>query len=397
MTIVREKAAKRQRGSSLQRVVLKNGAVRWRFRLDLGPDPKTGRRRQRTLTFATEREAVEAQSRARSEVRADVYIEPSRLTVAEWLHAWQDTHSRTWRPATLQSYRHTLVPVIAFLGDRRLQDVRREHVEKMVRHLENMPTRAGTKRSARSTAYALRLLATAFDAAVADDLMKRNPAKHVKPPVQRAQEMQTWNAQEIRLFLDHVADGPFAAGWHLSALGLRRGEVLGLRWCDVDLDAAEVHVRQSRTPAMGQVAVVEPKTKRGRRTVPLTKEAVSALRRTRQLTVLDNPLVPFQAKRDGSRLVVVNQAGEPLHPTTWGHMFNGHVSELGLRRIRLHDMRHTAATLLLQAGVAPVVVAGILGHSPAVLLSTYAHALPNAKRDAVDLLAGLYNAPAGGS
>lgn len=78
-------------------------------------------------------------------------------------------------------------------------------------------------------------------------------------------------------------------------------------------------------------------------------------------------------------------------------MFNGHVSELGLRRIRLHDMRHTAATLLLQAGVAPVVVAGILGHSPAVLLSTYAHALPNAKRDAVDLLAGLYNAPAGGS
>jgi integrase len=71
-------------------------------------------------------------------------------------------------------------------------------------------------------------------------------------------------------------------------------------------------------------------------------------------------------------------------------MFNDHVKALGLRRIRLHDMRHTAATLMLQAGVAPVVVAGILGHSPAVLLSTYAHALPNAKRDAVDVLAGLY-------
>ena len=129
----------------------------------------------------------------------------------------------------------------------------------------------------------------------------------------------TWTAEEVRLFLDHVADGPFAAGWHLSALGLRRGEVLGLRWSDVDLEAAEVHVRQSRTPAFGEVAVVEPKTKRGRRTVPLTPEAVSALRRTRQLTMLDNPLIPFASKRDGNRLVVVNQAGDPLHPSTWGH------------------------------------------------------------------------------
>lgn len=149
-------------------------------------------------------------------------------------------------------------------------------------------------------------------------------------------------------------------------------------------------MRRSRTPAFGKVAVVEPKTKRGRRTVPLTPDAVNALRHCRQLTVLDNPVIPFVSKRDDSRLVIVNQAGEPLHPSTWGHMFNDHVKALGLRRIRLHDLRHTAATLMLQAGVAPVVVAGILGHSPAVLLSTYAHALPNAKRDAMDVLAELY-------
>ncbi|PVW05447.1 hypothetical protein DEA06_06825 [Microbacterium sp. Gd 4-13] len=385
-------SAKRQRGSSLQRVVLKNGSVRWRFRLDLAPDTKTGKRRQRTLTFATEREAVEAQARARSEVHADTYIEPVRVTVAEWLQTWQDINARTWRPATAQSYRHTLVPVIAALGPRRLQELRREHVETMVRHLERLPTRTGGKRSARSTAYALRLLTTALDAAIAEDILKRNPAKHVKAPTQRAQEMQTWTATEVRAFLDHVADGPLVGGWHLTAVGLRRGEVLGLRWCDVDLDAAEVHVRQSRTPAFGEVAVVEPKTKRGRRTVPLTPEAVAALRRTRQQTLLDNPVIPFQAKRDANRLVIVNQAGDPIHPSTWGHWFDRHVEAAGLRRIRLHDMRHTAATLMLQAGITPVVVAGILGHSPAVLLTTYAHALPNAKRDAVDLLAAMYRA-----
>ncbi|MFF0911857.1 tyrosine recombinase XerC [Microbacterium enclense] len=180
-------------------------------------------------------------------MRADVYIEPSKITVAEWLTTWQEIHARTWRPATAQSYHHTLAPVVANMGGRRLQELRREHVESLVRHLERLPTRAGGKRSARSTAYALRLLTTALDAAVAEDLMNRNPARHVKPPVQRTQEMQTWTAEEVRLFLAHVADSPFAAGWHLSALGLRRGEVLGLRWSDVDLEAAEVHVRQSRT------------------------------------------------------------------------------------------------------------------------------------------------------
>lgn len=385
-----DKTVQRQRGSSLQRVTLKDGSIRWRFRLDLAPDPKTGRRRQRTLTYKTEAEAIKAQAAARNAVEEQTYIQPDRVTIAEWLATWQEVNARTWRPATRQSYGHTLAPVIVELGKRRLQDLRREHVEGMVRHFIKTPTRTGGPRSARSTAYALRLLTTALDAAVAEDLIKRNPAKHVKAPAQTSKEMNAWTGEEVAAFLAHVADDDLAGGWHLTALGLRRGEVVGLRWCDVDLEAGEVHVRQSRTPAFGEVAVVPPKTKRGRRTVPLTPDAVAALRQTRQRTLLDNPVIPFRMKRDPNRLVIVNQAGEPLHPATWGHWFDQHVKAAGLRRIRLHDVRHSAATLLLQAGIPPVVVAGILGHSPAVLLTTYAHALPDAKRDAVDVLAALY-------
>ncbi len=140
----------------------------------------------------------------------------------------------------------------------------------------------------------------------------------------------------------------------------------------------------------GTVTIVEPKTKRGRRTMPLTAEAISALRHTRQRTLLDNPVIPFAEKWNGNRLVVVNQAGDPVHPATWGHWFDRHIRTAGLRHIRLHDVRHTAATLLLQAGIPAVTVAGILGHSPTVLLTTYAHALPDAKRDAMEVLAGLY-------
>jgi integrase len=382
--------ARRQRGSSLQRVVLKDGSVRWRFRLDLLADPKTGKRRQRTLTYRTEAEAVKAQAAARTAIEEQNYIEPDRVTASAWLEAWQEVNARTWRPATRQSYRHTLAPVIKELGERRLQDLRREHVEAIVRHLIKTPTRTGGPRSARSTAYALQLLRTALEAAVAEDLIKRNPAKHVKAPPQQSKEMSVWTGDEVAAFLAHVADDDLAGGWHLTAHGLRRGEVIGLRWCDVDLEVGEVHVRQSRTSAFREVAVVPPKTKRGRRTVPLTPAAVAALRQTRQRTLLDNPAIPFSAKRDGNRLVVVNRAGEPVHPDTWGHWFDRHVLEAGLRRIRLHDMRHTAATVLLQAGIPSVVVAGILGHSPAVLLTTYAHALPDAKRDAMDVLADLY-------
>ncbi len=154
----------RQRGSSIQRVELKNGEVRWRFRIDLGPGPN-GKRRQRTLTFRTEAEAIDEQAKLRTDVREGSYIEPSRVTVTGWLDTWREMNARTWTPTTRASYRNTLTPVLKLIGTMRLQDLRREHVETMVRKLSTTSLRTGkTSRSPRSVAYALQLVKTAMKA-----------------------------------------------------------------------------------------------------------------------------------------------------------------------------------------------------------------------------------------
>lgn len=111
-------------------------------------------------------------------------------------------------------------------------------------------------------AYALTLLKTALRAAVAEDLIKRNPAEFVKPPPQPSREMQTWTADELRTFLEHGADDDLAGAWHLTALGLRRGEVLALRWADVDLEQAVSSVSADpacRRPAKGRSSSSSPK------------------------------------------------------------------------------------------------------------------------------------------
>lgn len=388
----------RQRGSSIQKVTLKDGSPRWRFRIDLPTGPN-GERRQSTLTFRTEAEAVNAQANARVDLRAGTYIEPSRITVSDWLDVWLEMTHRTLRPATRTSYRATLVPVRHHIGKVRLQDLRRDHIEQMVRSMSRERSRTGQPRSPRSVAYALTITKTALKAAVAEEFIKRNPAEFVKQPAQPSKEMNTWTEGELGAFLSSVADDDLAGAWHLTALGLRRGEVLGLRWRDVDLETGVVRVRQTRTVAYGDEqanergeVVVEPKTKRGRRDVPLHPAAFEALRQTRQRTILDSEMVPFPEKKNPDRYVVVNALGDPIAPDVYGAMFARAVRSAGVRIIRLHDVRHTVATLLLQRGVPPVIVAGILGHSPAVLMTTYAHALPDAKRDAVELLGDIYKA-----
>ncbi|MFT4030166.1 MAG: tyrosine-type recombinase/integrase [Protaetiibacter sp.] len=310
-------------------------------------------------------------------------------------HRWLASGERAWKPATVVSYRRALAPVRGVLGARLIQELRKSDIETMVAMIEAASDRPSkTHRSPRTVAYSLLMLRMALDGAVVDELIRRNPAEHVKPPKQEPREMATWTASEVQRFLTHVADDPLAGVWHLTALGMRRGEVLGVRWGDVDLDAGVVHVRQARVQAGREVVTGRPKTDRGRRDVPLHPAAVEALKRTRQATVVGSAVVPLRAKRDDSRLIAVDAAGEPLTPQAYSTAFQQHAEAAGLPRIRLHDVRHTAATLMLAQGVPPVTVAGVLGHSPDVLLRVYAHALPEAKRDAVNLLGALYAAGA---
>jgi integrase len=188
--------------------------------------------------------------------------------------------------------------------------------------------------------------------------------------------MKTWTAGELRRFLEHVQGERLYALWLLAAsTGMRRGEVLALRWPDVDLGAGRISIGQSKTAA-------------GRRSVALDPGTVVALKAWRKAQMAER--LAWGAAYADSGLVFTREDGTPLVTSSVGRTFARWQRQAGLSRIRFHDLRHTHATLALQAGVHPKVVSGRLGHaSIAITLDTYSHAVPALEEEAAATVAAL--------
>lgn len=379
----------RQRGSSIKKVILANGEPRWRFRVDLEPD-ETGKRRQRTLTFRTEAEAVSEQAKARTGISQGTWTEPSKITLDEWCKTWLAIGERTWRPSTHNSYERTLALPRRELGSIRLQRLTRADVESLVRKMSREGGRDGKGRSPRTISLMLTVLSKVMKEAVREGYVGTNVVDRVRKPRRAPREMKTWTAEQMAVFLTSVADDPLAGVWQVAALGLRRGELLGMRWSDIDLEAGMLTIRQARVQAGKKTVLGDPKTERGRRTVPLHPAAINALRDTRRRTLTENPAVPMRDKTGGERLVAVDGLGNPITPAAFSTAFQRHAAAAELPRIRLHDMRHSAISILLQQGVPVVTVARLAGHDPAMTMSVYGHATDDTARLATDLLGRLY-------
>jgi integrase len=179
-------------------------------------------------------------------------------------------------------------------------------------------------------------------------LVARNVAQLADPPTPKRADMRTWTAGELRRFLEHDEGERLAALWMLTAsTGMRRGEALGLRWVDVDLDLARVAVRQTLVLAGRQVVVSEPKTSRGRRSIALDPRTVAALKAWKTAQIAER--LTWGPAWSDSGLVFTREDGTPIHPEWLSDAFEWRVKTAGLPRIRLHDLRHTHASL----GLAP--------------------------------------------
>jgi integrase len=228
--------------------------------------------------------------------------------------------------------------------------------------------------------------------AVRWERLTRSPVDAADPPSIRGdgnRELKTWSAAQLRAFLDSTRSESLSPLWHLLAMtGMRRGEALGLRWEDVDLENGRLAVRRALIPIGAAVVVSEPKTARGRRSVALDPETVAALKRQAAQQLEDQA-----EKGDGwseTGLVFTSEAGEAWHPDVASRKFRQAVKRSLLPVIRLHDLRHTHATLALRAGIHPKVVSERLGHATiAITLDTYSHAIPAMQEEAAALIAGL--------
>lgn len=319
-------------------------------------------------------------------------------TLGRWLEHWlRLCNVRALRPTTVEHYKNILglyVPPDLLSAD--LSDVRPQHLSSVYEQMLAGGRRYGQGGLSSRTVRLLHvILHKAFADAVRLGILEWNPAHAADAPSRRAcrpRVYPTWSPAELRKFLDSVRDDEFYAAFYLAAAtGLRRGEVVALRWCDLDLnrDDGQLHVVQTVVLLRGKVQIGVPKTDRGRRVVALDKKTVEVLHRHRRHAERQRQLAG-KTKLDERDFVFIDPAGGPLRPTRLSSRFERRLQAAGLRKIRFHDLRHTHATHALQVGVHPKIVSERLGHSSiAITLDTYSHAMPSMQREAAEAVAAL--------
>jgi len=331
-----------------------------------------GKRDQRWHSgFRTLRDARKARAEIIGRLERGTYVAPSKLTLRTFVEEeWLPSIRGRLRPSTFTSYAGNLRKhVLPELGSRRLQYITPSMLNKLYADLADSLSVATVR-------YVHSITRRALADAEKWDRLARNPADRATAPKRvRPTKLQTWTADELKQFLAHVSDDRLYAAWRLSAMtGLRRGELLGLRWRDLDLDADPPRLTVAET-LIGARESSTPKTEEGRRSIDLDPGTASILKSHRKLQAEERlALGPAYTDRG---LVFCAEDGSPLWPRSFSRAFDRHSNEAGLPRMPLKNLRHTHATLLLANGVPPKVIQERLGHADiTITLRVYAHAIP---------------------
>ncbi|MEU4683457.1 tyrosine-type recombinase/integrase [Streptomyces xinghaiensis] len=312
-----------------------------------------------------------------AKVESGVPVPTRSAKLAEWLPYWLDNVVKPRRKlSTFDKYEaHVRLYLVPSLGAKRLESLGVADVRRFLVRLEQQTTAATAKESHR-------VLRTALSAACREELITRNVASLVEPPRAKSRELNPWTLDETLAFLAAARKDPLYAAFVLAiAMGLRRGEIVGLRWTDVDLEKRVLYVRQQTQRRRGVLYDDDPKGRR-RRAVPLPAMCVAPLRwhRMRQAAAKHRA---GESWRDGG-YVFATRTGSPVEPRNLYRSFTRVAESADLRVIRLHDARHGCATLLTAAGAAPRVVMEILGHSQiSITMDVYTHVVQDTQREAI--------------
>lgn len=346
--------------------------------VELDRDPVTGKRRQKWHSgYRTKRSAEDALAELVSGVNAGTYVVKTRQTVGEYSAEWLAAIEPTVRPSTFDSYRRTVrLHVVPYLGAARLTAVDAGALNRLYADLLSCGRKTSVGGlSPRSVAYVHAIVHRMFRDAVKWGRLARNPADAADPPrgPRPGQGMRVWSGEDLRRFLASTTDDAHGLVFHvLATTGMRRGEALGLRWADVDLEHGRAAVRQTVVMVGHTPTLSTPKTNAGRRGVALDADTVARLREHRRGQAAQR--LQLGAGWRDNDLVFTTADGSMLHPERVSEAFGRAVRRLGLPSTRLHDLRHGWATLALSNGVHPKVVQERLGHaSIGITLDTYSH------------------------
>jgi integrase len=353
--------------------------VRYQLTVDVGV--VDGKRKQYRKRYTTEREARAALDEIRGDVARGTYVHPTKTTVAQACEDWLASKHRL-KPSTVHGHRVKLAAATAVIGDIEVQKLTKRDVDNLVAVLRagGGTTALGATMkpwSPRSVNYLLGLLTAVLKSEVQQGHAVRNVAELVDRIPSAPKPPDTFTTAEVQKVLAHIDGDRYGIAWQLALSGLRRGEISGLRWSDVDLDARTLSIEHTRLRFGKTLTEAAPKSAAGRRKLPLPEHIYDALKQARAIQAADR--LQLGEAYQASGYVVVNEAGEALSPhaltSRWARM----LKVAGVRHIRLHDARHTCGTLMHLENVPVALISAWLGHaSKAFTLQTYVHAQPDA-------------------
>ena len=360
---------------------------RWEGRYTAGHDPETGKAIYKNVLGRTQTEVKVKLKAAIQEAQTLDLSKAGKYTVGEWMEVWFEDYAKIKvRPSSHQTYRGYIDNHIRpNIGDIPLEKLTALDIQKLCKKLltkgrvDRLEAKGQPKGlSAKTVRNIHQILSSALKLAQEQRIILANPAERCALPKVEHREMKTLPVEQLQSFLREAREsGVFELYYLELATGLRRGELLGLKWEDIDLQKGDLRVKRQISRINGEVVEAPLKTKNAYRTLPLAEDTVDILKEQRK-------------KVGSSPWVFPSPNGGPISPDSVLHMLHRVLKRAGLPRVRFHDLRHTFATLALQNGVDIKTVSGMLGHfSAGFTLDTYAHVTSAAQRQAAGKMAAV--------
>lgn len=359
----------------------------WAFAVDL-PTVDGRRKTMRRSGFDTKKKAKDELGKVLDRQGRNIK-QDDRQTVADYLARWIDEQRQALKPTTLLNYeRYVRLDIVPALGAHRLEHLHHDHVRRFADDLEAAGRGAVTRRRIMAT------LSSALSDAVKQHRLTHNPAQHITVAQGQKDERQPWSAAETVRFLEQAAHDRLGPLFEVIAgCGLRRGEALALRWQDVDIEGRVLQVRRTLSTVNGRLMFTEPKTTGSAAGVGLSGRVVEALKAQSARQAVER--AEWDEAYEDNDLVFARENGAPLRPENVLRRFRALSSAAGLRPIRVHDLRHGAATLMIANGVPLPMVSKTLRHSKlGITVDLYGHHTRDAAHAAADAMGSALDAAA---
>jgi integrase len=358
---------------------IKKEGSSWYFVAELGTDPLTGKRkRKKQRGFKTKKDAEKALALVEAEVYKGTFFEPSSISLTVHLQDWFKSKRTSVSIQTADTYeaymRNRIIP---YIGHVQLSQLTPALLQNFVNDLKE----EGLASSSIKKVY--NIIKGSLDYAVNMELIPSNPITKIHLPKDPKKEMSVWEVNEITTFLKvAIKDRSYPAFQLAISTGMRRGEILGLRWKDVDLEKGMLYIRQTLSKD-GKQFLKGAKTEASIRSIKLSNDTIVLLRK--QKTVVGKEKLSCGADYVDNDLIICTAKGTPINPENLKRTFQRLIKEADVPSIRFHDLRHTHATMLLASGINPKVISERLGHSNIkTTLDIYSHVLPSMQEEAAN-------------